>query len=159
MDKNENVIVRLDDSKIRLAGDMVRYALSVIDPSALRGRPRIPELPFSAKVEVSPADFARAIAICDRFSDRVRLKVEDGRFIVQAEGDIDDLSFEFDETHARVDGNEADSQFSLEYLRPVAKVVSKFERLGISLGVNIPVALKAAEPSTTFYIAPRIEGV
>ncbi len=158
LDKSENITVRFEDSKVRFAGDTIRYSLNAIDPSVLRRPKKLPELQFSAKVEMPPADFAKAIAICEKFSDVVRLKVEADTFILQAEGDVDDLSFEFDSTHAMVDG-EADSLFSLEYLRPVAKVISKFEHLEISLGVNIPVALKAVEPSVQFYIAPRIEEV
>ncbi|WP_290623578.1 MULTISPECIES: beta clamp domain-containing protein [unclassified Archaeoglobus] len=156
LNKDERVSVERHNSKIRFAGDVMRYSLSAIDPSTLRKQPKLPDLQFSARVEIDPADFAKAIAICGKYSDRVGLSVEDETFLIHAAGDIDDLSFEFTEIRAVVEG-EGESLFSLEYLGPIAKAVSKFERLEIHLGTNIPVALKAAEPSATFYVAPRVD--
>jgi proliferating cell nuclear antigen len=158
LNKDEQVSIESNNSKIRFAGDIMRYSLKAIDPSALRKRPKLPELQFSAKVEMGPVDFARAIAICDRFSNKVGLSVRDGAFLIHTVGDVDDLSFEFTKLHAVIDG-EAESLFSLEYLQPIAKVVSKFDQLKINLGTNTPLALKAAEPSVEFYVAPRIEEV
>lgn len=158
LSKNEYVSIKSNNSRIRFAGDIMRYSLNAIDPSTLRKQPKLPDLQFSAKVEIDPADFAKAIAICDKFSDKVGLSVEDGALLIQAASDIDDLCFEFTEAYAVVDG-EAESTFSLEYLQPIAKVISKFEQLKISLGTNTPLALKAVEPSVQFYIAPRIEEV
>ena len=73
-----------------------------------------------------------------------------------AEGDVEDVRIDFSE----YSGEKARVMLSLEYLKEIAKVVEKEDRVRIAIGTDLPVRINIeSEFSTTilYLIAPRIE--
>jgi len=146
--------IKADDELI-LRNDTIEYSVSLIDPSAIRKEPKIPDLNLPARIELDPKDFLKAITTCEKISDHTTLSVENSRFVISAEGDIDRVSFSFSEfVHAESDVR---SIYSLEYLVEIAKALSKFEKLNIHLGTDYPVSIQAEPPIVEFFLAPLIE--
>jgi|Deesub1362A_J573_1020465.scaffolds.fasta_scaffold00834_7 proliferating cell nuclear antigen len=155
--KDATVKIEGNTEEITIEYDAVSYCCTVIDPSAIRQEPKVPDLSLSASVMIEPENFAKAIAMCDKISDIAKLQVKDSVFLITAEGDVDRISFSYSEPFVSVSGNSAESRFTLEYLKAISKHLSKFENLTIRLGDNLPVCLEAEPPMVVFYVAPRIE--
>jgi len=62
-DKGENVQLELDEEshKLKIGVGSLSYTLSLIDPSAIRKEPRIPELDLPAHVTLPGAELRRAV--------------------------------------------------------------------------------------------------
>jgi len=99
-DKGENVQLELDEEshKLKIGVGSLSYTLSLIDPSAIRKEPRIPELDLPAHVTLPGAELRRAVKAAEKVSDHVVLGVSDEGFYMEAKGDIDSLKLKIPST-------------------------------------------------------------
>ena len=87
-DKGENVQLELDEEshKLKIGVGSLSYTLSLIDPTAIRKEPRIPELDLPAHVTLPGLELRRAVKAAEKVSDHVILGVSDEGFFMEANG-------------------------------------------------------------------------
>ena len=161
--KKDLVEIKLqDESRISIKFGSVEYSVSLIDPSAIRKEPKIPELDLPAKVVLDAGEFKKAIQAADKIADHVVFRCDETGFYIEAEGDVDKITFHMGEMELiEFNKAEARSMFSVEYLKEFAKIASSGDILTIYLGNNYPVRLifDAADGKlkVEYILAPRIE--
>ncbi len=161
--KNELVELQIEDeSKLKVKFGSVEYSVALIDPSAIRKEPKIPKLDLPAKIVLDAGEFKKAISAADKISDHVVFRSDDSGFYIEAEGDIDKITFHMSDAELiEFNKAEARSMFSLEYLKEFVKVASAGDLLTIYLGTNYPVRLvfevADGKANVEYILAPRIE--
>ena len=160
------VHLELDEEtrKLEIRIDGLSYTLALIDPDSVRQEPDIPDLDLAANIVLEGADLARGIKAADMVSDHIRLRVdpEAEAFFIEAEGDTDDVNLELG-TDDLIDltPGDADSLFSLDYLKDMNKAIPADAEVEVELGEEFPVKLhyQFAEGAgnVTYMLAPRIQ--
>ena len=150
--------------KLHIEIDGLSYTLALIDPESIRQEPDIPELDLPAETVVEGAQLDRGVTAADMVSDHIRLRVAeaDEAFLIEAEGDTDDVDLELTrEDLIALTAGPADSLFSLDYLKDMNKAIPGDAEVTIELGEEFPVKLHYgfAEGlgNVTFMLAPRIQ--
>ncbi|RUM34135.1 MAG: DNA polymerase sliding clamp [Archaeoglobus sp.] len=159
---NELVEVKVKDSEMVVKFGSVHYSVQLIDPSAIRKEPKVPNLELPAKIVMDAGEFRKVINAADKISDHVVFRSEDSGFYIQAEGDVDRIEFHMSETELiEFNGAVARSMFSIEYLKEFVKVAGSGDILTIYLGTNYPVRLIFdvcdGKAKVEYILAPRIE--
>jgi proliferating cell nuclear antigen len=161
-DRGESVKLELDEEnhKLNIGVGSLSYTLSLIDPSAIRKEPRIPELDLPAHVTLSGNELRRAVKAAEKVSDHVVLGVSDDLFFLEAKGDIDSLKLKIPSTELLgLKPGEARSLFSLDYLSDMSKSIGKAQEVKLELGVDYPlrISFKIGSVEVSYLLAPRIE--
>ncbi len=151
-----------DESFLKIKFGSVEYTVNLIDPSAIRKEPRIPELELPAKVVLDAGEFKKAIQAADKISDHVVFRTDNTGFYVEAKGDVDRITFHMSEAELiEFNKAEAKSMFSIDYLKEFCKIAGSGDLLTIHLGVNYPVRLQfelaGGKVRVEYILAPRIE--
>jgi len=160
--KNELVELKIEDESMKIKFGSVNYTLSLIDPSAIRKEPKIPNLELSAQLKLDAGEFKKAIQAADKISDHVIFRSDETGFYIEAEGDIDKITFHMSEAEL-IEFNKATarSMFSVEYLKEFIKIASSGDQMTIHLGNNYPVRLifdvADGRARVEYILAPRIE--
>src|SRR6056297_1705881 len=99
-DSGQLIQLELDEEtrKLHIQIDGLEYTLALIDPDSIRQEPDIPDLDLPAEIVVEGKDIDRSVTAADMVSDHIALAVDDDAetFVVEAEGDTDDVHFELD---------------------------------------------------------------
>ncbi|OPY53059.1 MAG: DNA polymerase sliding clamp [Methanosaeta sp. PtaU1.Bin060] len=162
-DKGETVQLELDEEshKLKIGVGALSYTLSLIDPTAIRKEPRIPELDLPAHVTLPGSEFRKAVKAAEKVSDHVVLGVSDEGFYMEAKGDIDSLKLKIPSTELLgMKPGEARSLFSLDYLEDMSKSIGKAGEVTLEMGIDYPlrVGFKIGQHvEITYLLAPRIE--
>jgi len=161
-DRGENVLLELDEEqhKLKIIVGSLSYTLSLIDPSAIRKEPRIPELDLPAHVTLSGSEMRRAVKASEKVSDHVILGVQDDQFYMEAKGDIDSLKLKIPSNELLgLKPGEARSLFSLDYLSDMSKSIGKASQVTLELGVDYPlrISFQIGQVEVHYLLAPRIE--
>ena len=83
-----------DESTLKIKFGSVEYKVALIDPSAIRKEPKIPELELPAKIVIDAGEFKKAIAAADKISDHVVFRSDRDGFRIEAKGDVDSIMFQ-----------------------------------------------------------------
>jgi proliferating cell nuclear antigen len=158
----ELVELKLEDVSLKVKFGSVEYSVALIDPSAIRKEPKIPQLELPAKVVLDAGEFRKAIVAADKISDHVMFRSNSTGFYIEAEGDLDRITFHMSEAElTEFNKVEARSMFSIEYLKEFIKSASPGDLLTIHLGNNYPVRLifevANGKVRIEYILAPRIE--
>lgn len=151
-----------DESTLRIKFGSVEYKVSLIDPSAIRKEPKIPELELPAKIVIDAGEFKKAIAAAEKISDQVVFQSDRDGFRIEAKGDVDSIVFQMSETELiEFNGGEAKSMFSVDYLKEFCKVAGSGDLLTINLGTNYPLRLvfelAGGKVRVEYILAPRVQ--
>jgi proliferating cell nuclear antigen len=161
-DRGEKVKLELDEEshKLMIGVGSFSYTLSLIDPTAIRKEPRIPDLDLPAHVTLSGGEFRRAVKASEKVSDHVILGVADEVFFMEAKGDIDSLKLAIPGAELlALKPGEARSLFSLDYLSDMSKSIGKATDVKLEMGVDYPlrISFKIKDVEVSYLLAPRIE--
>lgn len=162
-DKGENVGLELDEEnhKLKIGVGSLSYTLSLIDPTAIRKEPRIPELDLPAHVTLPGVELRRAVKAAEMVSDHVVLGVSNEGFYMEAKGDIDSLKLKIPSTELLgLKPGEARSLFSLDYLEDMSKSIRKAPEVTLEMGIDYPLRanFKLGQfAEINYLLAPRLE--
>ena len=160
------VQLELDEEtrKLHIQIDGLSYTLALIDPDSIRKEPDIPDLDLASEIVVEGAQLDRGITAADMVSDHIRLRVDPDAeaFYIEAEGDTDDVDFRLDRDDLiDLSAGDADSLFSLDYLKDMNKAIPGDAEVTIELGEEFPVKLHyefaEGQGHVTYMLAPRIQ--
>ena len=151
-----------DDSTLKIKFGSVEYSVALIDPSAIRKEPKVPQLELPAKIVLNAGEFKKAITAADKISDHVVFRTDEDGFYIEAEGDVDKITFYMSDAELiEFNKQQARSMFSIEYLKEFVKVAGSGDLLTIHLGINYPVRLQFdvanGKVKVEYILAPRIE--
>jgi len=151
-----------DETNLRIKFGAVEYNLALIDPSAIRKEPKIPELNLPAKIVLDAKEFKRAISASEKISENVILRSDKNSFTIEAKGDVERITFTMTGSELiEFNGGEARSMFSLDYLKEFCKIAGAGDLLTIYLGTNYPgrfsFELVGGKVRVEYILAPRVE--
>lgn len=154
-----------DDRKLNVSIGGLSYNLALIDPDSIRQEPDIPDLDLQSEITFEGRDLNRGVKAADMVSEHIRLSTDEEKevFQISAEGDTDDVELELEREDDLIDMNpaEANSLFSLGYLKDMVKPIDSDAAVTAELGEEFPTKLHfgyAGESGdVTFMLAPRID--
>ncbi len=151
-----------DETTLKVKFGSVNYSVALIDPSAIRKEPKVPNLELPAKIVLDAGEFRKAILAADKISDHVVFRSDETGFYIEAEGDVDRIEFHMSDAELiEFNKGEARSMFSIEYLKEFVKLAGSGDVLTTYLGNNYPVRLVFdvcdGKVKVEYILAPRIE--
>lgn len=127
--------------------------------------PNVPELGTKVSVSLSGAKFARALKAADQVGDLVTFSIDQNRFSVHVAGESDavNVTYESGELQELVCDSPVKSQYSLQYLLPLAKrIESTVETVTARFDDNYPLRLEfqfaEGGADVVYFLAPRVDG-
>lgn len=161
-EKDEPVTLQMNEESQKLAVSMgrIQYELSLIDTSAIRAEPKIPELSLPIMVELSGVELKKSMKACSKVSDHVKIGMTNEIFVIAGKGDIDKVELKMLTTEMQaVRIGECSSLFSLDYMEDIAKVAGKMEKVRLEVGQDYPMRVQFMTEGilVEYLLAPRIE--
>ena len=146
-----------ESQRLNLAFQSYQYSLTLLDETTIRKDPNAPTLELPGKV-------TNAIKAAAVVSDKIALGIDpEARvFFMEAEGDTDNIRLELgpDDVELLADVK-ARSLFSLDYLKDMAKTMSRASQIEIGIGIDHPVRftfeIAGGKARVIYLLAPRIE--
>jgi proliferating cell nuclear antigen len=166
MGKNDVMTLELPENshKLKISFEGYRYSLTLLDPNTIRKDPNPPNIDLPGKVVLSGAELNNAIKAATVVSDKIALGIDPSAqlFYMTAEGDTDHIRREFGKDEVNfLNGVEARSLFSLDYLKDMGRVMSRAAEVEVSLGIDHPAKfsffIAAGNGHVEYLLAPRIE--
>jgi proliferating cell nuclear antigen len=150
--------------RLNLAFQSYQYSLTLLDPNTIRKDPNAPTLELPGKVVLEGAKLTSAIRAAAVVSDKIALGIDpEARvFFMEAEGDTDNIRLELGpEDVQSLSEVRARSLFSLDYLKDMAKSMSRAASVEIGIGIDHPVRftfeIAGGKGRVIYLLAPRIE--
>ncbi len=125
----------------------------------------MPNLEFSAKVEMPSIDLAEAIEDCSIVADACTFVGQENKFTIEAKGSLNSAKSTFSSDEVKIDIRpgeeigEIKGRYSLEYLQKFIKATKITEKTQINFSTNYPLKLEFKTPriELSFVLAPRVE--
>jgi DNA polymerase III sliding clamp (beta) subunit (PCNA family) len=151
------VDVKVEDKRLKIVNDVFRLELPILDGGG--GNVPKPKLSFEARLEVSAAELAKAVAKAAEVSDHCRLTAKNGELVLSAKNDL--YLFEQKIKPEKIEAEkEVKASFGLHYLEGILKTLKKIaEKIEVEYANDRPVRLNAANEklAVEIWCAPRIE--
>jgi proliferating cell nuclear antigen len=118
----------------------------------------IPNLDYSAMIEISSSDLVSSIEDCIIVSDSCSFIVGREEFAIEAKG-LNSARSEFSKDEVNMQAEECRSKYSLEYLQKFAKGMKLSEKTILHFANDHPlkIDIKTEHMELNFLLAPRVE--
>ncbi len=118
----------------------------------------MPNLEFSAKVEMNSLDLIDAVEDCAVVADACSFIIEEGKFIIEAKN-LNSARAEFSGDEANIKAENCKSRYSLEYLQKFIKGSKLCEKTILNFADDHPLKmeLRIENMEISFILAPRVE--
>src|SRR5659263_11599 len=163
-DKNDTIELELDEASHKLIVRMrgLAYTMSLLDPSSIRKEPKVPTLDLPAHIVIRGEDIKRAVKAAEKVSDYMSMGVKGDTFFMEAQGDTDSVLVELGKDQLiDLQGTDAKSLFSLDYLSDMSKILGKSNEVTIDLGedvhLRIRIIIAQGHGEVSYMLAPRVE--
>jgi|TARA_B100001971_G_scaffold214625_1_gene253224 proliferating cell nuclear antigen len=156
---SSSVIFEQEENQLKISiFDKVKrtFTLALIDIES--EDKEVPELNFSAKVDLDSGSFSQAIEDAKIVADSCSLIVGEGFFMIEGSGSLNSARVEFSGDEAIISGI-AKSRYSLEYLMKFIKASKISERVVVNFSEDYPLRLDfpGEKMGMGFVLAPRVE--
>jgi proliferating cell nuclear antigen len=160
---SDTIALETSESKMRveLKGSANRvFNLSLINLD--EQKQRIPDLNFSSIIEMPSPLFDDAIEDVSVVADVVSLVAENGRFSIEANGNLSNAKVHFTgEDYAKVTSGDgvSKSNYSLEYLKKIIKGSKLSEKMAVYFSTDYPIKIEYKvidKLSLSTILAPRV---
>ncbi|MCK4310881.1 MAG: proliferating cell nuclear antigen (pcna) [Methanomicrobia archaeon] len=154
------LIMNAEESRIHMTfiGESKRkFGLPIID--ILEKRSKLPEIPFTATVELNSEIFQDGIKDASVVADHITFEAKKDNFLIKAQGDTSDIET-VNEKDSMIEYDvkeDAKATFNLSYLSDISKSI--YGTMVIKLGSDVPLLLEFEidKAKVKFILAPRIE--
>ncbi len=118
----------------------------------------MPNLDYSARVEISSVDLISSVEDCVVVSDACSFIVKKGEFIIESKG-LNSARSEFSGDEAKIEAEECKSKYSLEYLQKFMKGAKLCDKTLLHFANDHPLMMdiKTEHMELNFLLAPRVE--
>ena len=156
---NDKLILDVSDAelKIRFESEMKRnFRLPLIDVSD--EEPKIPTLEYEAKVEILAASLKEVLKDAALFGSSIVLKVNDGKFFVEAKGSQGVMDAEATRVSHVSSKKEVTAKFSLNFLQNIIRHAENEKQVTIELKTDsaMRVSYSIGPSKIVFYLAHMI---
>ena len=158
-DNKDYADITVMDGKLSVTSGSITYTTAIIDPSAIRREPKIPELDLPAEVVVEAKEFKKAIAAVERVDDEAIFEKTDEGFRIVGKGDVDSVAYSVDNSEL-IDANNgrARARFGVDYLKEFCKVANGAVKIRFGNDYPCWLTFNPKDGFTIEYVqAPRIE--
>jgi DNA polymerase III sliding clamp (beta) subunit (PCNA family) len=159
-DKDSSVSLRFGDKlDIIIQGKNIRkqFAMRLLADVEEKAE-KLPDLKFTAVVELPTKDFEESLKDCDIVGESVIFSVTDGKFNMSSRGDLQLVNLALPGT-VKIEGDAKNivAKYSLEYLQKM--ILKASDKVKISFGRNYPLRMDYSnlEGKITFVLAPRVD--
>lgn len=155
VDANNRLLVQLKGNTIRT------FSLPIIDID--NKEQKVPALEFPVTISTTSSILSEAIEDVDIVADSVSFMVENGKFIINAEGDLSNANIEIksdDDTKIKSSKDKVKAKYSIEYLKKMIGAAKLSDRVTVQFNKDYPLKLefKAVDKlMLSFILAPRVE--
>jgi len=132
------------------------FSLNLIDvESEEKG---MPELEYTARVEINSIDLIDSIEDCKVVADACSFITQEGKFIVEAKS-MNSTRSEFSGDEAKIEAENCKARYSLEYLEKFMKGAKLVEKTILNFAEDHPlkIDIKSEHMTLSFLLAPRVE--
>jgi len=156
---SSSVVLEEEDGKLKITiFDKIKriFKLSLIEVSA--EDKEIPELNFSARVEMNAVDFSKAIEDASVVADSCSLIASENIFLVEGTGNLNSTRAEFSGDSIEMFGT-GKSKYSLEYMMKFIKAMKISNSVVVNFSDDYPLKLDfpGEKMGVGFVLAPRVE--
>lgn len=164
-DERVELSLRPETRSLSVSAGEFEYTLGLLDPASIRSPPDAIEpgegVPGRLTVESGTLD--RAVTAADGLSDHLTLSIDadDEAFVVEATGDTDSFTLTRSaDDLSTFEPTDAESMFSVDYLRTVGRAIRSGTALDVRLGVEQPMyvsfSVADGDGSVRYAVAPRL---
>lgn len=159
LNNKDNADIAITNEKLTVTSGNMTYTIAVIDPTAIRREPKIPELDLPAEVVIDAKEFKKAIAAVEKVADEAIFEKTSEEFRIIAKGDVEGIVYSADSSKLiEANSGEAKAKFSVEYLKMFCKVAEGTVRIKLNTDYPCWLTFEIKDGFTIEYIlAPRIE--
>ncbi|MEK6913572.1 MAG: proliferating cell nuclear antigen (pcna) [Nanoarchaeota archaeon] len=150
-EKKENLLEIEVQDRIRR-----NFSLNLIEVESQEKE--IPNLDYSARVEISSLDLISAIEDCAVVSDACSFGINNGEFIVESKG-LNSARSAYSKDEAKIEAENCKSKYSLEYLQKFMKGAKICDKTILNFANDHPlkIDLRTEHMELNFLLAPRVE--
>jgi proliferating cell nuclear antigen len=148
-----------DNGRLNYKGPLLEYNQALIDPDAIADAPELPGFDNHIKIEVDKEFLERGIKAADMVSDHLTFWTTEEDFIIEADGDTDDVSLTSDGDDLEASpGEETTVMLSMDYMKDIKKALPS-DTVTLELNTNQPVIFSGdlEEGEFMHMLAPRIQ--
>ncbi|KHO54777.1 MAG: proliferating cell nuclear antigen [archaeon GW2011_AR19] len=154
-----SLILKRDENKLNIEiPDKIKrnFTLNLIDIKS--EDKEIPNLEFSARVEMNSADLIDAVEDCAVVADACSFIIENNNFIIEAKN-LNSAKSEFSGDEAVIKAENCKSRYSIEYLDKFMKGSKLCDKTILNFANDHPlrIDLKIDNLELNFILAPRVE--
>ena len=146
----------------------LEYTLALIDPDAIRQEPDVPDIgeELTATLVCEAPELHHASTAAGLCSGHIAFGAKPGSEVLyaEAEGDTDDVRYEWDREDTREGTTvtaSAHSSYSLEYITDVLKPIAASTETVLQVGTEVPMSIESefadGHGHRRYMIAPRIQ--
>jgi len=159
LNNKDNADIAVTDEKLTVTSGSMTYTIAIVDPSAIRREPKIPELELPAEVAMDAKEFKKAIAAVEKVADEAIFEKTSEEFRIIAKGDVESVVYSADSSKLiEANSGEARAKFSVEYLKMFCKVAEGTVRIKLNTDYPCRLIFEIKDGFAIEYIlAPRIE--
>ena len=165
LDAKGSIKVVIQDEKILVSQNGFDATIKTIEPRTEDvPLPRIPYdscLVFSPEQQITAPEFAKTIRKISTVSDYVTMECDDSKVVLSGKGDNGNSkkTFTSEEFELR-NRNDSETTYSLQYLMPILRTISKDSQIEIGFSTTKPLRIQTRINNLgriDFYLAPRVE--
>jgi proliferating cell nuclear antigen len=151
LEKRENLLYIQMEDRIKR-----NFILSLIDIES--EDKEIPNLEFSARVELQSEDLIDSVEDCVVVADACSFIIKEEKFIIEAKG-LNSTRTEFSGDEAKIAGEECKSRYSLEYLQKFIKASKLADKTVLNFADDHPLRMdvRTENVEISYILAPRVE--
>lgn len=143
--------------------DGIEFTMACLDPQTIRTEPDVPDLDLPAEATVERDVLDRGVKAADMVSDHVYVRMNSltESLTLSADGDTDEVALEITgEELSEVTLAEAESLFSLEFMKDLVRTIPKGTSVTMTFGTDFPLVMTYdiadGDGHVTRMLAPRI---
>ena len=155
MEKKENLLIIQIQDKIKR-----NFTLNLIEVESedVDFHEKESRMEFSSRIEITSSDLVSSVEDCAVVADACTFITRNGRFIIEAKS-LNSAMSEFSGDEAKIEGENAKSKYSLEYLGKFMKGAKLCEKTIIKFAEDHPLKIefRGQGMELDFILAPRVE--
>lgn len=158
----ENTSLEIDEEKkLQIVMGKIKYGLRLVDPTAIKGAPRVPEIDLNARVAIEAEELRAALKAALKIvnkNESLCVSQDDEKFSLTTKTEASSFVMDFPLSECLVQHGESHSNFSIDYLNDVAKAIQG--RVQIESGLDYPLIFRCGigeHVKLTYIFAPRID--
>jgi proliferating cell nuclear antigen len=158
----ETISISLDEEvqKLKIENGRMKYAIRLLDPSAIKKPPRIPEIDIAACVSIDSQELKDALKMATKMidgNDALVFEQGDELFSISTSDKTVDWRADWPLNDVRVRDGMGRSLMEFSYISDITKTLIGPAKIETGLDYPLQISTESNEVSLKFIVAPRLE--